>query len=134
MPIATADFDFVRTLVHDASGIVLDDKEYLVESRLSTLAQREGLGSLQNLMQRLREAGSVTNLPAQVVDALTTNESLFFRDVHPFEALRKTVLPEILARKAEQKRLRIWSAACSTGQEPYSIAMTLRELVPQIDA
>ncbi len=133
MPIATTDFNYVRTLVYDASGIVLNDKEYLVESRLSTLAQREGFSSLQNLFERLRDPAAVRALSIQVVDALTTNESLFFRDAHPFETLRKTVLPEIVARNSAQKRLRIWSAACSTGQEPYSIAMILRDSVPSID-
>lgn len=132
MSLAAADFKLVKTLVYGQSGIVLDDKEYLVESRLSTLAQRNGFGDLGRLLARLREANA-TPLESKVVEALTTNETQFFRDVHPFDALEKTLIPELLQRHASDKHFRIWSAACSTGQEPYSIAMLLREHIPQID-
>jgi chemotaxis protein methyltransferase CheR len=131
--LASADFELVRTLVYGKSGIVLDDKEYLIESRLSTLAQRNGFGDLGRLLARLRDANGGP-LEYKVVEALTTNETLFFRDAHPFDALEKTIIPELLARNAARKHLRIWSAACSTGQEPYSIAMLLRECIPQVDS
>ncbi len=133
MALPSADLELVRTLVYGASGIVLDDKEYLIESRLSTLAQRGGFGDLGRLLQSLRQANGGA-LEYKVVEALTTNETLFFRDAHPFEALEKTIVPELLARNAARKRLRIWSAACSTGQEPYSLAMLLRECIPEVDA
>ena len=132
MALASADFELVRTLVYGKSGIVLNDKEYLVESRLSSLAQRDGFGDLGRLLERLREANNFS-LEARVVEALTTNETLFFRDAHPFEALEKTIIPELVARRASKKHLRIWSAAASTGQEAYSVAMLLRETIPQVD-
>jgi chemotaxis protein methyltransferase CheR len=123
----------VRTLVYGRSGIVLEDKAYLIESRLSSLAHRDGFGDLTRLLTALRGANAAA-LEYRVVEALTTNETLFFRDVHPFETLKQTILPELLAHHASDKRLRIWSAACSTGQEPYSLAMLLNELIPHIDA
>jgi len=129
----SADFELVRTLVYGQNGIVLDDKEYLIESRLAILAQRHGFGDLGRLLARLREANG-SPLEYRVVEALTTNETLFFRDAHPFEALEKSIVPGLVARNAVKRHLRIWSAACSTGQEPYSVAMLLRESVPQIDS
>lgn len=132
MALASADFELVKELVYGKSGIVLDAKEYLVESRLSSLAHRGGFGDLGRLLARLREANGGP-LESSVVEALTTNETLFFRDAHPFEALQKSVIPELLKRNAATRRLRIWSAACSTGQEPYSVAMLLRDSVPQME-
>lgn len=128
------DFDYIRELVRRGSAIVLEaTKEYLVEARLGPLARKEGLGSLAELVARLR-AEQNGPLQRKVIDAMTTNETLFFRDVHPFEALRKTVLPELIAARGPSRHLRIWSAACSTGQEPYTIAMTLRESFPELAA
>jgi len=121
------DFDYIRELVRRGSAIVLEpSKEYLVEARLVPLARSEGLTSIAELVARLRAEGE-GDLYRKVVEAMTTNETLFFRDLHPFDALRTTVLPELEGRRAAERRLRIWSAACSTGQEPYTIAMLLRE-------
>jgi chemotaxis protein methyltransferase CheR len=127
MTLALADFAYVRDLVRQQSAIVLgDDKSYLVESRLGPVARGEGLPSLAALVERLRGAAA-TELRRKVVEALTTNETSFFRDIKPFEALRRVILPELFAGRAPARQLRIWCAACSTGQEPYSIALLLRE-------
>lgn len=126
------DFEYIRDVLHRVAAIVIDPhKDYLVEARLVPLAKREGLGSLTALVAKLRSEGPSSPLLRRVVDAMTTNETLFFRDVHPFEALRLKLLPELLARRTERE-LRIWSAACSSGQEPYTIAMMLRESFPQL--
>lgn len=125
---------FVSTLVRRQSAIELDaGKAYLIDARLTPLAKRNGLGSAAELVQRLQASNEPT-LRQQVVEAMTTNETSFFRDVHPFEALRKTILPELLQRNAGRPTLNIWSAACSTGQEAYSTAMLLCEHFPQLAA
>lgn len=137
MALTSEDFELVRSLVYDDSGIVLDDKQYLVESRLSSLAQQEGAGDLSRLLKRLRESNREVKgqaLRYRVVEALTTNETLFFRDVHPFAALEKVVIPELVARNAAKKQIRVWSAAASTGQEAYSIAMLLRDSIRDFDS
>lgn len=131
MSIRSADYAFVCDLVRDGSANVLGEgKEYLVESRLHGVAYELGFPSVEDLIQRLR-ATREPALRQRVIEAMTTNETLFFRDVGPFEALRKQVLPEVLARKPGQ-RVNIWCAACSTGQEPYSVAMTLSEMSAEL--
>lgn len=131
MGLEQQDFEYVQRLVRENSAIVLDaSKGYLVESRLEPLVRGlAGVESLSDLIRRLRDT-PVGLLHRQVVDAMTTNETSFFRDVKPFEALRKHILPGILERRASQKQLSIWCAACSSGQEPYSLAMLLREHFP----
>jgi chemotaxis protein methyltransferase CheR len=132
MAIAAADSEFLRTLVRQRSGIVLgEDKAYLLESRLSPLARAIELPSLEALVGKVR-AEPNGQLARQVVEAMTTNETFFFRDISPFECLKKLVLPELLAKRAADRRLDIWCAASSTGQEPYTIAMTIREHFPQL--
>jgi chemotaxis protein methyltransferase CheR len=131
MPINSLEFDVVRRMIYERSAIVLEPgKEYLVEARLGPIARSEGC-TINQLIGRLRN-GQERTLHDQVVDALTTNETAFFRDVKPFETLRTTVLPEVIARKAASRELNIWCAASSSGQEPYTIAMTLREHFPQV--
>lgn len=127
MPLDSTDFEFVSNLVMRRSAIVLEpEKNYLVESRLLPLARREGLSSVAELVTRMR--GSALNgLHQKVVEAMTTNETSFFRDVNPFEALRKVVLPDLYGRRASERRLQIWCGASSTGQEPYTLALILRE-------
>ena len=133
MPITTAEFDYVRDFVRAKSAIVLDPgKEYLVESRLGPLAKQAGFESIAALVDRLRRKD--TQLENQVVDAMTTNETSFFRDLHPFEALKSTVVPDLLDKRGRERKLDIWSAACSSGQEPYTITMTLREHFPQLSS
>lgn len=127
MALAQQDFTFISQLVRRHAAIVLEPgKEYLVESRLATLAQREGEGDIGRLVSRLQEDRS-GKLTTEVVDAMTTNETLFFRDGHPFEALRHHVLPRLLALRAPERRISVWCGASSSGQEPYSIAMVVRE-------
>lgn len=127
MSLTQSDFDFVRHLVRDQAAIVLEqEKNYLVEARLASLALREGLGSVPELLGRLRRRTD-ESLTAKVVEAMTTTETYFFRDHKPFEALRREILPALAAARADTRRVRIWSAACSSGQEPYSLAMVVHE-------
>lgn len=135
MSLTNQDIDAVCALVQDLCGIALDEsKSYLIENRLADLLRREKCASYADLAIRARSA-MATTLQREIVDAMTTNETLFFRDGAPFEALRHKVLPELIDTKLARGggvRLRIWSAACSAGQEPYSLAMTLCELAPQV--
>lgn len=127
MTLAQTDFAFISDLVRKHSAIVLEPgKEYLVESRLSSLAQREVQGDIAALVAKLQQ-DRTGQLVTRVVDAMTTNETLFFRDGHPFEALRRHILPELLANRSAGRRLELWCGASSSGQEPYSIAMVLHE-------
>lgn len=121
-----ADFNFLRRFVKERSGLVLtDDKQYLIESRLVPVARKHGLSSISDLAARLRVPSPA--LEAAVVEAMTTNESYFFRDKTPFEHFRDAILPQMMAARASVKRIRIWCAAASTGQEPYTLAMILKE-------
>lgn len=125
--IAAADFDFLKGLLRERAAIVLEaGHEYVAESRLGPLAKAEGIPSLDELMRRMRSDPRAT-LVDRVIDALTTNETIFFRDIHPFEVLTNELLPELVKNAGERRRLTVWSAACSSGQEPYSVAMCLRE-------
>ena len=124
---------YLRELVYRRSAIVLQaDKSYLIDSRLAPLAREAGLASIDELVGRIRREDAGAPLVRRVIEAMTTNETLFFRDLHPFEALRQRILPELIRARSAQRRLRIWCAAASTGQEPYSIAMTLREHFPEL--
>ncbi|MCK9908675.1 protein-glutamate O-methyltransferase CheR [Microbacteriaceae bacterium K1510] len=123
------DFDFLRRLLHERSGLVLPaEKHYLAESRLLPVARRHGLSTLGELIAKLREASAEAPLVTEVVEAMTTNETFFFRDKIPFDHLRDTIMPALIAARAKEKRIRIWCTAASSGQEPYSIAMTLKSL------
>ena len=120
------DYEFLRKLLKERSGLDLSpDKQYLVESRLIPLARRADLSGIAELVQKIK-SGAET-LTSEVVEAMTTNETFFFRDKIPFDHLRETVLPELLRARANRRSLRIWCAASSTGQEPYSIAMCIKE-------
>ena len=122
------DYDHLRRLLRERSGLVLTaDKQYLVESRLLPVARRAGLAGLSDLVQRLK-GSHAEQLVVEVVEAMTTNESFFYRDKIPFQHFRETILPALLAGRASQRRIRIWCAAASTGQEPYSLAMSLKEM------
>jgi chemotaxis protein methyltransferase CheR len=136
MSISALDFDYVRNVVRQSSAIVLEDgKEYLVEARLTPLLRGESLQSLDQLVSRMRAqpgSSSAQGLKQRVVEAMTTNETSFFRDMHPFEALRKTILPDLIAKRKDEKKLSIWCGASSTGQEPYTLAMLLCENFPEL--
>ncbi|HVS36712.1 MAG TPA: protein-glutamate O-methyltransferase CheR [Gemmataceae bacterium] len=131
MSLNAADLQYLCVLVRQRSAIVLDGKAYLFEARLGSLARREGFSSLDALVTHLR-AGAADGLHEKVVESMTINETSFFRDLHPFEHLRTEVLPELMRARAAERRLNIWCAACSTGQEPYSVAMLIREHFPAL--
>ncbi len=133
MAISSHNFKFIQDFARDTAAIVLDPgKEYLVESRLTPIARQSGFGTLDEFVDQLRTDRKAVLFHEQVMDALTTNETSFFRDFHPFEALRHHVLPRLIEQRAGVKRLSIWSAASSTGQELYTIAMLIREYFPQL--
>ena len=120
------DYEFLRKLLKERSGLDLSsDKQYLVESRLIPLARRVGLAGIAELVAKMKTGSEA--LTAEVAEAMTTNETFFFRDKIPFDHLREAVLPELMRARANRRSLRIWCAASSTGQEPYSIAMCLKE-------
>jgi len=126
------DLDYVRHLVRTRSAMVLDPgKAYLVQSRLEPLAKSEGLASLPKLVQTLRQSPYGV-LHKKVVEAMTTNETSFFRDLTPFQVLREQLFPEIIARKGASKRLNMWCGASSSGQEPYSVMFTILEHFPEL--
>ena len=125
-------FQFVSRLVAEKSAIVLEpNKTYLVESRLTPIAKQNGYESLAAMINALRTK-PVNGLHQQVVEAMTTNETSFFRDQHPFDTLKTTLLPEIIRARAASKTLKVWCGACSTGQEPYTLAMLIRENFPPL--
>ena len=126
MTSANQDFQVFREFLEKACGIVLgDNKQYLVASRLNRLLEQQGIQSLGELVTRIQTQPR-SGLREQVVDAMTTNETLWFRDVYPFEVLKNRLLPEFIKANPGQ-RPRIWSAACSSGQEPYSLSMAIDE-------
>lgn len=122
------DFDYLRQLLKQRSGLIVTmDKQYLLESRLMPVARKAGASGLSELVQKMKAAGS-ERLIVEVVEAMTTNESFFFRDKVPFEHFRDVIVPAMLKTRASAKRIRIWCAAASTGQEPYSLAMILKDM------
>lgn len=126
MSTGNLDFEQFRVFLEKACGILLgENKQYLVSSRLNKLMEQQGIKSLGELVQRI-QAQPRGGLREQVVDAMTTNETLWFRDTYPFEVLKNKVIPEFIRNNPGQ-RLRMWSAACSSGQEPYSISMAIDE-------
>lgn len=133
MSISKTDFDYVSELAYSQAALVIEPgKEYLVETRLAPLAEQAGCASLAEYIKQLRSEPRVNGVHHRAVEALATNETFFFRDYHPFEALRRFILPPLLEKRSAARSLSIWSAACSTGQEPYSLAMLLREHFPQL--
>lgn len=125
-------FTFLSQFVREKSAIVLEpSKTYLLESRLMPVARQHGLESLPELVAQLKSPGNRA-LAQQVIDAMTTNETSFYRDIHPFDALKNQILPSLLPKREKERTLNIWSNACSSGQEVYSIAMLLREHFPQL--
>ena len=127
-----SDFNFIRELVYRESAIAIEpDMKYLVESRLTTLARKSEFRGINDLIERLRSSRNV-DLEGRVVDAMTTNETSFFRDSHPFDTLCEEVLPTIASSHSDP--IVIWCAACSTGQEAYTIAMAILERCPVLAA
>jgi chemotaxis protein methyltransferase CheR len=126
-PVTPPDYEYLRKLLRDQSGLDLsDDKQYLIESRLLPLSRKSGLAGISELVHKMK--GGSASITTQVVEAMTTNETFFFRDKVPFDHFRVSIMPEILQARASRKSVRIWCAAGSTGQEPYSLAMCLKEM------
>jgi chemotaxis protein methyltransferase CheR len=122
------DYEYLRRMLKARSGLVLSaEKHYLVESRLLPVARKAGLFNLTGLVAKLKGPNSEA-LAVEVVEAMTTNESFFFRDKLPFDQFRDTIMPALLAARATTRRVRIWCAAASTGQEPYTLAICLKEM------
>ncbi|OPZ79251.1 MAG: Chemotaxis protein methyltransferase Cher2 [Alphaproteobacteria bacterium ADurb.Bin438] len=125
------DFDFISRLLKEQSGLVLTkDKVYLLESRLLPIARSNNFVTLEDLIMALKSKPQ--KLVSQVVEAMTTNESFFFRDIKPFEQFEKIVLPYLIKTRANKRSIRIWSAACSSGQEAYSLCMILKEKAKEL--
>ncbi len=121
------DYEYLRKFLKDNSGLDLSaDKHYLIESRLLPIARKAGLPGIAELVQKMK--GGSAAIGTQVVEAMTTNETFFFRDKVPFDHFREAIMPEVLRARASRRSIRIWCAAGSTGQEPYSLAMCLKEM------
>ncbi|MGI5236624.1 CheR family methyltransferase [Dactylosporangium sp. CA-139066] len=130
MTLSAQEFAFISGLVRRDAAIVLEaGKEYLVEARLLPLARQSGLPTVSEFVNRAQQRPE-PEIHAKIVDALTTNETSFFRDGEPFKQLVDTVLPDLLARRAATKTIKVWSAASSSGQEPYTLAMVLQDTLP----
>lgn len=130
--ISAVDYEFFRGFLHSRSGLALtENKHYLLESRLTPLAKSVGVDTLAQLVERLKQPGA-DEVQKAVVEAMTTNESLFFRDKTPFDAFAAVVLPKLHAARPAGRALRVWCAAASTGQEPYSLAMLLKDTAARI--
>jgi len=123
-----SEYDYLRTFIKERSGIVLSsDKQYLIESRLMPVARQEGLDTISALVAKLKTPmGRLAG--ERVVEAMTTNESFFFRDKTPFDLFSNVMLPQLMEARKSQRKIRIWCAAASTGQEPYSLAMIIKDM------
>lgn len=127
-----SEFSYLCELVKNSTAIALDSqREYLMEARLAGIAQQEGFNNVSELLSRVRAGGS-SQLQWKVVEAMTTNETSFFRDIKPFEALRQQIFPTLIKARQNERKLSIWCAACSSGQEPYTIGLLLREHFPEL--
>lgn len=125
------DFQFVTAYLRTQAGISLSgDKSYLVENRLAELCRTGGYANIAQLVASVKGERH-SRAGRELVEAMTTNETSFFRDLSPFEGLRQTVLPDLFERRQASRKLSVWSAACATGQEPYSLAMTIDSMGAQ---
>ena len=130
MALGASEFAYLRQLVREQAAIVLEaDQEYLAQTRLAGLARSEGFVDVDELVAHLR-GQPPGSLHQKAIEVMATHETTFFRDVQPFEALRTKILPDLFERRAEERRLNVWCAACSSGQEPYSLLMLLHEHFP----
>lgn len=131
MPLQEHEFQFLRDLIYRKASFVLErSKEATIDMRLRALLQEAGLTSIGALVRKLRD-GSL-DLEQRFVDCMTNHETLFFRDPYFFDALRSEVIPELMTARARRRRLRIWSSACSSGQESYSVAILIQEHFPEL--
>lgn len=121
-------FEFIRAMLLDRSGLVVTlDKMYLLETRLFPVARRHGCKTLEELVDLYRNHRD-ESVAVDITEAMNTHESQFFRDTMPFDLFRTQIVPQLLERRADKKTFRVWCAACSSGQEPYSLAMVLDEM------
>lgn len=128
----TADFEFFARTLKQRSGLVLTpEKSYLLESRLMPVARKFGFNTLDDLVASVRNERP-EDLLVSITESMTTNESLFFRDIKPFEQLRALVIPRLMEARQSTRKIRVWSAAASSGQEPYSIAMIVKEMEAEL--
>lgn len=133
--ITPSTFELLSRMLHQQCGLVLESgKEYLVRQRLTPILARHQLKNFEQLLVAIREGSGNTAILTEVVEAMVTTETSFFRDFHPFETLRKTVLPMLIEQRRARRQLNIWCAASSSGQEPYSIALLLREYFPELES
>jgi chemotaxis protein methyltransferase CheR len=128
---ASQDLRHIVDLVRNDAAIVLDGREYLIEARLRDVCIEQEISGISDLVAELR-SNPGCRLQTLVVEAMTTNETLFFRDVKPFETLKMQLIPALMESRKVNRTIRIWCAGCSTGQEPYSIAMTLHDAFPEL--
>ena len=134
MAITAPEFNFIRQLAEQNAGIAIEDgKEYLVINRLEPTAKECGFDSLTHFINELKSSKCSPALTNKTIDALTINETSFYRDGHPFEQLKQNFLPRLIERNKGQRSLSIWSAACSTGQEIYSLAILIKEHFPEVE-
>lgn len=132
MSLTSSDIGFLQELIASKSGHVVPDQQaYLFDSKLKCVAQKEGLSSVQELVAKIKKTHS-PSISERISEAMTINETLFFRDIHSFDALKNSILPRLIKARQKTKKLSIWNAACSSGQEPYSIAFTIREYFPEL--
>ncbi len=128
MNIICEDFNYIQCFLKEKAGIAIEeDKRYLVESRLTPILKNEGFSNYKDLILKLKFE-RFGDFHQKVIEAMTTNETSFFRDSHPFESFKNIIIPELIEKKKMERGLNIWSAACSTGQEAYSLAMIINEL------
>ena len=132
MEVTDSEFEYIRTWVKKHTAVDLaPGRTYLVESRLDPVINSHGLNNAAELISKLK-LGKKDQLYDDVVDAMTTHESFFFRDVHPFQHIQNNFIPNLIKSNSAARRLGVWSIACSTGQEIYSVAMIIREHFPQL--
>ena len=132
MGCSDSDYAYLRELVLDQSANLIDpSRNALFDTRLTPIARMAGASNLEDLVDLLRSARPA-HLHREVAEAMTVNETSFFRDMHPFEMLREVIVPNLMKQRREERRLRIWSAASSTGQEAYSLAMLIIENFPEM--
>jgi chemotaxis protein methyltransferase CheR len=132
MAISSHDFKFLQdTLIRIASIRLENEKKDLAETRLGRMCAKEGIPSIADFFTKLR-SDKMGSLERKLIEAMTTHETYFFRDIHPFDAIKTKIIPELMANRKKERTLRLWSAACSTGQEAYSLAMLIQESFPEL--
>jgi len=134
MAVNPADFDYISKIVREQCAIVLEKgKEYLVESRIMPLVHQEKLETIENLVKKIKQEPRGP-LKDAVIEAMTTNETSFYRDIHPFETLKKIIFPEMIEKRRAKREFNIWCGASSSGQEPYSLVMLLKNEFPELNS